>query len=199
MKRIYIILTKSPTILSRTIGLVTKDEYTHSSISFNSTVQPMYSAGRKYTFSMFPASLKVEPFTEGFYKYYNKCKMGIYYLEVSEEAYNKTKNYVETMVAQRLPFNAIGLLLCKTKIDFPRKGRFFCSEFVSTALQQSGEIDILKKPNMFRPIDFTRIKGIKLLYEGIIQDAVGRDFKDLLLEEEEKNFMQVGFQMEKGI
>ena len=75
MKKIFIILTKSSTLLSRLIGWVTKDEYTHSSISFNSTLQPMYSAGRKYTFSMFPASLKVEPFTEGFYKYYNRSKM----------------------------------------------------------------------------------------------------------------------------
>ncbi|MDI9540781.1 MAG: hypothetical protein QM204_04830 [Bacillota bacterium] len=187
MKKIFIILTKSSTLLSRLIGWVTKDEYTHSSISFNSTLQPMYSAGRKYTFSMFPASLKVEPFTEGFYKYYNRSKMGVYYLEVSEEAYNKTKNYVETMVAKKLPFNGIGLLLCKTKIDYPRKGRFFCSEFVSTALQQSGEIDILKKPNMFRPADFLKIKGIKFVYKGIIKDAVGRDFKDLLVKEEVKD------------
>jgi hypothetical protein len=88
------------------------------------------------------------------------------------------------MVAKRLPFNAIGLLLCKTKIDYPRKGRFFCSEFVSTALQQSGEIDIIKKPNLFRPEDFLKIKGIKFVYKGIIKDAVGRDFKDLLPKED---------------
>ena len=187
MKKIYIILTKSPTILSRSIGWITKDEYTHSSISFNSTIQPMYSAGRKYAFSMFPASLKVEPLTVSFYKYFNKSKMGIFYLEVSDEAFNKTKNYVETMVAKKLPFNAIGLLLCKTKLDYPRKGRFFCSEFVSTALRESGEIDILKKPNLYRPIDFTKIKGIKLLYKGIIKDAVGRDFKDLLPNREDVN------------
>ncbi|HPW53980.1 MAG TPA: hypothetical protein PLI19_00635 [Erysipelotrichaceae bacterium] len=186
MKKIYIILTKSPPLLSRSIGWVTKDEYTHSSISFNSTIQPMYSAGRKYAFSLFPASLKVEPLTVSFYKYFNKSKMGIFYLEVSDEAYYKTKEYVETMVAKRLPFNAIGLLLCKTKIDYPREGRFFCSEFVSTALQVSGEIDILKKPNLYRPEDFTRIKGIRLLYKGIIKDAVGRDFKDLLPKETDK-------------
>lgn len=184
MKKIFIILTKSPTLLSRSIGWITKDEYTHSSISFNSTIQPMYSAGRKYAFSMFPASLKVEPLDKSFYKYFNKSKMGIYYIEVSEQAYYKTKEFVETMVAKRLPFNAIGLLLCKTKIDYPRKGRFFCSEFVSTALQQSGEIDIIKKPNLFRPEDFLKIKGIKFVYKGIIKDAVGRDFKDLLPKED---------------
>ncbi|MGI6510604.1 MAG: hypothetical protein ACOX1L_08550 [Erysipelotrichaceae bacterium] len=186
-KKIFIILTKSATLLSKSIGWITKDEYTHSSISFNSTLQPMYSAGRKYTFSMFPASLKVEPFTEGFYKYYNRSKMGVFYIEVSQQAYNKTKEFVETMVAQKLPFNAVGLLLCKTKIDYPRKGRFFCSEFVSTALEQSGEIDIIKKPHRFRPEDFLKIKGIKFVYKGIIKDAVGRDFKDLLPEEEEND------------
>ena len=40
---------------------------------------------------------------------------------------------------------------------------------------------------MFRPADFLKIKGIKFVYKGIIKDAVGRDFKDLLVKEEVKD------------
>ena len=67
MKRIYIILTKSPTILSKTISAVTKEPYTHSSISFSNTIQPMYSAGRDYALLPAPGHLKVEPLQSGFY------------------------------------------------------------------------------------------------------------------------------------
>ena len=50
MKSIYILLTKSDTVVSKAIHLVTADQYTHVSISFDKTLQPLYSFSRKYIY-----------------------------------------------------------------------------------------------------------------------------------------------------
>lgn len=175
MKRIYLILTKSPTLLSRSIAKITNEEYTHSSISFSDTIQPMYSSGRKYAFISFPAGLKEEPLDRSFYKYFNNSKMGIYCLDVDDDTYQKVYDYVTEMVKKKYPFNAIGLVLCWFKIDHPRKNHYFCSEFVANALAAGG-IDILKKPNLYHPSDFLKIPGLKCLYVGKIKDAVNNSF-----------------------
>ncbi|MDO4377855.1 MAG: hypothetical protein Q4C64_01720 [Erysipelotrichia bacterium] len=176
MKRIYLILTKSPTLLSRSIAWLTGEQYTHSSISFSDTIQPMYSSGRKYAFISFPAGLKEEPLDKSFYKYFSNSAMGIYCLDVDDKVYDQAYNYVTTMVEKKYPFNALGLILCWLKIDHPRKNHYFCSEFVANALAAGG-IDILKKPNLYHPSDFLKIKGLKCLYIGKVKDAINKHFQ----------------------
>lgn len=43
MKKIYIILTHTGTLLSKIIKMYTKDEYSHVSISLDSELEEMYS------------------------------------------------------------------------------------------------------------------------------------------------------------
>ena len=49
-KKIYIVLTRTNTILSRLIGFIEDDEYTHASISLDRGLSQMYSFGRKYSY-----------------------------------------------------------------------------------------------------------------------------------------------------
>ena len=53
MKKIYIILTNSGTILSRVIKLYTRKEYTHVSISLDKRLRKMYSFGRLNPYNPF--------------------------------------------------------------------------------------------------------------------------------------------------
>lgn len=46
MKKIYIVISQTGTILSKTIKLITKKKYNHVSISFNKDICNMYSFGR---------------------------------------------------------------------------------------------------------------------------------------------------------
>ena len=55
MKTIYILLTRSGTLLSNVVHLLTRDTYTHASISFDHELQPLYSSARKNGVTMFPA------------------------------------------------------------------------------------------------------------------------------------------------
>ncbi len=47
MKEIYIVLTQTGTFFSRSIKFITKEEFNHSSISFNQDLDVLYSFGRK--------------------------------------------------------------------------------------------------------------------------------------------------------
>ena len=47
MKKIYILLTRSSTILSKMVHLITTDTYTHASIAFDENLATLYSSSRK--------------------------------------------------------------------------------------------------------------------------------------------------------
>ena len=63
MKSIYLLLTKSDTYVSKTIGLATSDKYTHISISFEETLEPLYSFARKYKRTPLPAGIRPVSYT----------------------------------------------------------------------------------------------------------------------------------------
>ena len=50
MKKIYIVLAHTGTLLSRIIKMKTGAEYTHSSIALDENLDEMYSFGRKYSY-----------------------------------------------------------------------------------------------------------------------------------------------------
>ena len=47
MKTIYILLTRSSTILSKMVHFVTDDTYTHASIAFEEDLKTLYTSSRK--------------------------------------------------------------------------------------------------------------------------------------------------------
>ena len=51
MKKLYIVLTYTGTVISKMIKGYTKDEFCHSSIALDLELNEMYSFGRKYTFT----------------------------------------------------------------------------------------------------------------------------------------------------
>ena len=51
MKACYVVLCRTGTILSRAIGKLTGDWYTHASISFDDNLCSMYSFGRLWSYN----------------------------------------------------------------------------------------------------------------------------------------------------
>ena len=129
MKHIYILLTRSSTCISKIINLTTADKYTHASISFDKSLQPMYSFSRKYVYLPLPAGLRVEPLHKGFFKRYSHIPCALYELEVTDEVYDAAKKEVDSMMeeASKYYFNIIGLILCRLNIPLRRNNKCFCS------------------------------------------------------------------------
>lgn len=56
MKTIYILLTRSGTLLSNLVYAVTGANYTHASLAFDEDLSCLYSSTRKNGYIMFPAA-----------------------------------------------------------------------------------------------------------------------------------------------
>lgn len=168
MKSIYILLTKSDTYISKAIRLATADTYTHISISFEGSLQPLYSFSRKYVHIPLPAGLRSEPLDVGFFRKYNYIPCALYELRVGDEEYEAAKREVEQMMteAEEYRFSVIGLLLCRLNIPFERKRHYFCSQFVSEILNRSHALRLPKEPSLMRPGDYDRLPGLACRFKG---------------------------------
>lgn len=176
MRKIYILLTRSDTWVSRLIGLATNDTYTHASISFEPDLQPMYSFSRRFVHLPLPAGLRAEPLDSGFYKKYDSIPCALYELSVTDKVYDAAKNEVERMMqnAGRCPFNLAGLILCRMQIPFHRENQYFCSEFVSEVLTRSHALVTPKAPSLMRPNDYTHLHQLVCRFEGRLNELTAR-------------------------
>ncbi len=168
MKKIYILLTKSDTFVSRIIRLLTTDSYTHVSISFDRSLRPLYSFSRKYIYRPLPAGLHKEQLDQGFFKRFDTIPCALYSLEVEDDTYISAKNQVLSMMSNAgfYRFNIIGLFLCRMNIPFKRKRHFFCSQFVSEVLKNSNALKLPKRPSLMRPADYQKLPELKHIFTG---------------------------------
>lgn len=167
MKTIYILLTRTQSILSRTVRLMTMDTYTHAAIAFDQDMHVLYSSARWDGKNMFPCGPCREYLHKGFYARH-KTPCAIYELQVEDEVYEKAKAEVAEIIAnqKQYHFNIIGLMLCRMHIPFRRKTYFFCSQFVGEILRRSGALELPKEPCLLRPSDYTRLPQLKFIWQG---------------------------------
>ncbi len=160
-------LSRSETMVSRIIGAMTSDPYTHVSIAFEKELSPMYSFARLGKYPL-PGGLRLEYADKGYYRAHNQIPCALYALEVEDEAYDIAKEMVTGMLKKRdkYTYNVLGLMLCKLNIAYARPYHFFCSEFVSRVLEQSKAVELPKPASLMRPTDYTKVNGLKLLFKG---------------------------------
>lgn len=174
MKKIYILLTRSDTWISKLINLTTDDTYTHASISFEESLQPLYSFSRERIHMPLPAGLRSEPLNYGFFKKYNNIPCALYELQVSDVVYEAAKDEVNHMMAKKdsYRFSIIGLLLCRLNIPYHRRRHFFCSQFVSEVLARSHALHLPKDTSLMRPNDYTTIPKLLCRFRGRLNELV---------------------------
>ena len=112
MKKIYIILTYTGTILSKIVKVYTRKEYSHVSISLDEDLTKMYSFGRLYPYNPFLGGFVHEGLDRGTFKRFKKTKTKIYSLEIPEEKYDKIEEIIQAVQSKKnaYKFNLIGLL-----------------------------------------------------------------------------------------
>lgn len=167
MKTIYILLTRTQSVLSRTVGLLTSDPYTHVAMAFDQDFRVMYSSARWNGRDMFPCGPCREYLHKGFYARH-KTPCAVYELHVEDAVYEAALREVGDIIAHQSQyhFNIIGLLLCSLRIPFRRRNYFFCSQFVGEILRRSGALELPKEPCLLRPIDYTRIPQLQFRFQG---------------------------------
>ena len=168
MKKVYLMLTKSSTPISLVINLFTRDRYTHSSCSLQPDLKPIYSIGRRFTFLPWPAGFKTEPLDRGFWFYHRHARVGVYSLELSDQGYEKMKEYIARQEVLKPTFSYIGIINCAFHKARHYQNKMFCSQFVAEALKASGEVEISKDTSLFHPIDIMNLANTKEVFSGRI-------------------------------
>lgn len=69
--------------------------------------------------------------------------------------------------------------MCGLHIRWQRRRHYFCSQFVSEVLEQSGALALPKDSTLMHPNDYTLLPQLKCLYKGRLADLPQRKAMDL--------------------
>ena len=172
MKKIYIIQSHSGTIPSELIRLFTKNNYTHISISLDKKMKKMYSFGRRKLNNVLNSGFIIESIDGDFYQKFNKTKCKVFELKITYIQYCHLKSMLKKYEKDPLKYNydILGLLIKKLNIQFKRKNRFVCSQFVGYLLEKSNIYKFSKDVYHIVPSDFNSISP-NIIYEGLLKDC----------------------------
>ena len=69
--------------------------------------------------------------------------------------------------------------MCGLHIRWQRHHHYFCSQFVSEVLEQSGALALPKDSTLMHPNDYALLPQLKCLYKGRLADLPQRKAMDL--------------------
>ncbi len=175
-KKIYILLIRTQSIVSKIIYKLTKERYTHACIAMQADCKNMYSFGRRYQRFLLPAGFVSESIEKGLIIKHKNTPCALFELEVSEDTYMDIKFRLMEMYRERWRFHysLVGLILCYFKYlpKIKRPGYYFCSQFVVNLLESHNAIKPFKPAALYHPNDFTRQEGLYKCYEGTVGGLV---------------------------
>jgi hypothetical protein len=163
--KIYLVLTDTNTLLSKTIKFYTKAEYNHASISLDSSLIDMYSFGRKRPNNPLIAGFIHEDLTR---EYFIRAQCNILTCDVTPDQFTLLTNLIHyyEQTQSMYHYNLIGLVTLALHIDFKRDDTFFCSQFVATLLAESGIHDFQKEFHFITPQDLEALPIFESIYTG---------------------------------
>lgn len=166
MKKIYIVLTYTGTVLAKIVKLYTKKEYSHVSISLDKKLTKMYSFGRLNPYNPFIGGLVKESPEYGTFKRFKNTTSQIYSINVTDQEYYQIKKLIKKMYSEKdnYRFNVLGLIAVLINKRLNRENCFYCAEFVKYILESSNlNVEL---PNVIKPDDFRQLDGLSIIYEG---------------------------------
>jgi|BioPla2DNA2_1021312.scaffolds.fasta_scaffold36381_3 hypothetical protein len=171
-KYVYIVLTKTNTVLSNLIRLIKHDEYTHASISLDNDLNTMYSFGRKHAYNPFIGCFVKENLYKGVFGFHDKLKGLVLEVEVTEEQYDKVRQLLYEFISNsdNYKYNYLGLINSLFDKESCCEDRFLCSEFVYYIINKSGIADLDKPRNLVRPQDLLDIKSV-IVFKGNLKNS----------------------------
>lgn len=170
-KKIYIVLTQTYTTLARIIKSITKDKYSHASISLDIKCNNMYSFGRKYIYFPFYGIFLKEDLRKGLFIRNKNALVAIYEIKVTKKQYNKIKDKIKEIEFNNKGYNIIGLLFAHFRVKLHRR-KYYCSEFIYEVLSNK-EIEIYNKENtLFKPEELITNNRFVKIFEGKIRDYI---------------------------
>jgi len=171
---VYILLTNTGTLFTKSIQSYTRAPYNHASISFNRELTEMYSFGRKHPNNPLYGGFVKEDVWTGTYSKFPETTCVIYELEVTARQVEKMKRVLRWFIKheKKYMYNLLGLIGVTLREPIEFSNSYFCSQFVAEVLSRSGIHLWDKVPALVTPDDFRQQKQFRLIYEGKLFDYV---------------------------
>ena len=165
---IYVVISRTGTLLCRMIGLFSGGVYNHASLSLDESLSLMYSFGRVNAYNPIVGGfVKESPFF-GTFKRFAGTEVIVYRIPVTREQKTAIEVCLHDMYARRdhYGYNFLGLLVAAFGVYWQRKNRYYCSEFVRDVLGWYSVLDARVYYGIVKPEDFAAIPGAKCIYSG---------------------------------
>lgn len=170
-RNVYLIFTNSKSLLSRVIGLYTKSEYNHVSITLDSNFETVYSFGRKHFSNPFIAGFVRENLQDPLFQ---KSSCIIYKSKITlsqkKQIQRTLKHFTEREQSYR--YNVLGLFGVLLSKIIPRKKAFFCSQFVAYVLLEADIVQFDKALELTIPKDIEQNSKFRCIYKGKISSLL---------------------------
>lgn len=180
---IFVVLTQTGTMVSRTIKAFTRTPFNHVSITTDKELREMFSFSRFNKHRPLPAGFKNEGIHTGVFGLFASIPCEIYGFEVTDEQlarYNKLLAHFKNKT-QLYSYNLLGLLTVPLGIPLKRRTRFVCSQFVAHMLTYSGIAKFNKDISLVIPDDFRYLKNAVLLYSGDMKQYTYKELSPISL------------------
>lgn len=171
-------LSHSGSMFSKAIKVCSKDPYTHVSIALDENLYELYSFGRINPYNPIIGGFVKEDIVNGTYRRFPETKCAIYALEIDDVQYRRLKRELNKFkrASRRYGYNFIGVVSAAFNKPIHRRHSYFCSQFVSEILQNSGIKLLEKDPRLTSPMDFSKCDGLECVYEGELKAISNGDF-----------------------
>ncbi len=169
---IYIVISKTNTMLGRFIQNRLRTDYNHCSLGLDEELEVFYAFGRKQLRNMFRAGFVEESKSNGFFKQYGNSKIIVLRIAVTEKQYADLVDCIEVFKKNRdcYKYSALGLLFCHLGIPVKRKDKYFCAQFVAEAMRMADIPFLDKHTTLVRPHDFLEVEKAEIIYQGPISN-----------------------------
>lgn len=156
---VYIMLVHSGTTVSNAIKFVSKSKFSHASISFDSSMDHMYSFARKDPSNPFFGGFRYESIGKGFYDK-KEIPYALYVVPCTESQIKKMKKRLDYFIKNesKFQFDFAGLVKNYLGIVDNPEYRWFCSRFVADILNAGAPKNkpYVAEPSLQDPDDFMR-------------------------------------------
>lgn len=159
-KKIYVVLSQTPSIVAKMIKVVTHKEFSHASISLSEDLHWMYSFGRRHPYNPFWGGFVRESPYKGTMKRFSSSHIAVLEIGVTPEELESIRSTISDMLSnyKSYHYNYLGLFKAGVKKKHPdRHYYYYCSEFVRDILKKNNISGAEILPEIIHPVDFLKL------------------------------------------
>lgn len=163
---VYVVLSRSTTVPSRLIRMVTRDEFTHAALALDPALDLMFSFGRRGVLNPFAGCFKRERFDDALYRGMDELPGLVLEVPVTPAQQDAVRARVAEILldGHTYRYNFPGVL-ARGRMGREDDRRYFCSEFVYDVLRGAGVCDLGMSRARVRPQTLLDLPG-RVVFQG---------------------------------